>query len=363
MKKMKMGLALVMAALICMPLAALAEAAPESAVSASVTANGVVESENVCQVTAPFSGVLLPFDWDLGDSVEAGETLFELDTAKVYSPVDGVVSAVFAEKGDLCEDTVSLYGMIASIEKRLDQIAECSTSGAYNDEENRLIHVGETVYFEQSNDKDNEGEGRVISVNGSDYVVELTAGDFENGDGIKLYRDEKMGTKSCIGSGTIARAADVAVMGSGRVLRCAVSEGQQVKKGQLLFELASQDAAVEVESAEIEAPQAGALELAQLVSGQQVYKGQLLARIHDLTALQVVAEVDEMDLDRVHTGDSLVIELDRYPGEQLTGTVTEIAQIGKAKQNATYYDVTISFTTSLEVLPGMNATVWLPAQN
>lgn len=356
---MKKGLAFILAAMLLTPLAAFAEETPESGVSTAVTANGVVESGNVYQVTAPFSGVLLPFDWELGDSIEAGETLFELDTVKIYSPVDGVVRAIFAEEGDLCEDTIGLYGMIACIEKKNDQIAECSTSGAYNDEENRLIHVGETVYFEQSNDKDNDGEGRVISVDGSNYVVELTAGDFENGDSIKLYRDEKMGTKSCIGTGTVARAADVTVAGSGRVLRRAVSEGQQVKKGQLLFELAAQDAAADVEDAEIKASQSGALEVAQIVSGQQVYKGQLLARIHDLTNLNVVAEVDEIDLDRIHPGDTLVIELDRYPGEQFTGTVTDIAQIGKAKQNATYYDVTLSFTTNLEVLPGMNATVWL----
>lgn len=356
---MKKGLAFVLAALLAMPLAAFAEEAPEIGGAAAVTANGVVDSENVYQVTAPFSGVLLPFAWELGDSVEAGETLFTMDTLKVYSPVDGVVRAIFAQEGDLCEDTAALYGMIACIEKKNDQIAECSTSGAYNDEENRLIHVGETVYFEQSNDKDNEGEGRVISVNGSNYVVELTAGDFENDDSIKLYRDEKMGTKSCVGTGTVARAADVAVMGSGRVLRCAVSEGQQVKKGQLLFELAAQDAQAEVDGAEVKAPESGALEVAQVISGQQVYKGQLLARIYDLTALKVVAEVDEIDLDRIQLGDSLTIELDRYPGEAFTGTVTSIARIGKAKQNATYYDVSLSFTTSLEVLPGMNATVWL----
>lgn len=358
---MKKMLALLLAAALLTPLCALAEDVQTPAVS-SVTANAVAESENVYKITAPYSGVLLPFDLETGDQVLAGDALFSLDTVKVYAPVDGTLQAVFADPGDLCEDVTALYGMIACIERALPQVADASTSGAYNDEDNRLIHVGETVYFYQTNDKDNEGEGRVTAVNGSDYTVELTAGDFENGDNIKIYRDEKMGTKSCIGSGTIERAADVAVSGTGRVLSCAVQPGQTVRKGQLLFELSGQDAQADVTGATVTASHAGAVELAAGVSsGQQVYKGQLLASIHDLDVMNVVAEVDEMDLERVHVGDTLTVVFDCQPQEEVSGTVTDISLIGNAKQNATYYDVTISISTSWQVLPGMNATVWLPA--
>ncbi len=346
--------------LLCLALALPCAAAAEET-APGITANGVVESQNVYEITAPYSGVLMPFDVESGDRVEAGELLFTLDTVKVYAPAAGTVQAVFAEEGDLCEDAISLYGMIACIEKSLPQTIQASTYGAYNDEENRLIHVGETVYFQQSNDKDNEGEGRVTYVSGSDYTVEMTKGDVENGHSVKLYRDEKMGTKTCIGTGKVERAADVTVAGSGRVLRCAVKEGQRVAKGQLLFELAAQDAEAGA-NAEVDAPETGALELNQTYGGQQVYKGMVLAKVHGLEAMNVVAEVDEMDLDRVHVGDSLTIVFDRYPSEQVSGTVTQISRIGVPKQNATYYDVTIAYASSLETLPGMNATVWLPAQ-
>ena len=358
---MKKFVALLLTVALLTPLCALAEDVETAAVS-NVTANAVAESENVYKITAPYSGVLLPFDLESGDPVSKGDTLFALDTVKVYAPVDGTVQAVFAETGDLCEDVTALYGMIACIERTLPQVAQASTSGAYNDEENRLSHVGETVYFYQTSDKDNEGEGRVTAVNGSDYTVELTAGDFENGDSIKIYRDEKMGTKSCIGSGTIERAADVAVSGTGRVLSCAVQPGQTVRKGQLLFELSGQDAEADVTGAAITADHDGTVELAAgAASGQQVYKGQLLASIHDLSAMNVVAEVDEIDLERVHVGDTLTVVFDCYPQEEVSGTVQSISLIGNAKQNATYYDVTLSISTSWQVLPGKNATVWLPA--
>ena len=352
MNDMKKWLAFVLA--LCLPVAALAA-------SPTVTANGVVESENVVKITAPWSGVLLPFDWKNGDRAETDDVLFTMDTFKIYAPANGRVGALFAEPGDLAADVMAQYGMLLSIEKDAMMIINATTSGAYNDEDNRIIHMGEKVYFEQSSDRDNKGEGRVISVGDKQYVVELTKGDFETDDSVKIYREDTMSSKSCIGSGKVARQAELAVTGAGRVLRCAVTEGERVKKGDLLLELVSQDAENNLISADITAGQAGALELSAM-PGQQVYKGMVLAQIHDLSRMNVVAEVDEMDLDLIRVGDSLTVVLDRYPDAELAGVVQEIASIGIPRQNATYYHVTLALTTGLEVLPGMNATVWLAMQ-
>ena len=79
-----------------------------------------------------------------------------------------------------------------------------------------------------------------------------------------------------------------------------------------------------------------------------------------MMAEHTMVQVDEVDLDRVHVGDSLKVICDRYPDTELSGTVLSIAGLGVQKQNATYYDVKLSISTSLELLPGMNATVYLP---
>lgn len=78
--------------------------------------------------------------------------------------------------------------------------------------------------------------------------------------------------------------------------------------------------------------------------------------------MEVTAQVDEVDLDKVHIGDTLKVVFDRYPDTELSGTVLSISGLGVQKQNATYYDVKLSLSTSLELLPGMNATVYLPNQ-
>lgn len=357
MKKI-MSLLLVLA--LAIPVGVLAEDVTTPAVSAATTANAVAECENTYDLTAPFSGVVQPFSWKRGDKVAAQDIVFTLDTTKIYAPESGTVQGMFITEGELCEDVIARYGMIASIEKNQPLVIDASTKGKYDSDENQILHLGNTVYFEQSNDKDNEGEGSIIALNGEDYTVELTAGEFDVDDTVKIYRDEKMGSKTCIGQGTIVRDADRAVTGSGRVIKSYYRQGQTVRKGQLMFELASADASPETLSSQIAAGHDGVMAAAQVISGQQVYKGQLLATVHDVSAMQVVAEVDEMDLDKIAVGASIPIVFDRYPGVQVAGTVRSISQMGKEKQNATYYDVKIAFTTSVEVLPGMNATVYLP---
>ena len=324
----------------------------------TVTANAVAKSDTVYQIIAPYSGVLKPFDWETGDVIGADELFLEMETLKLCAPADGTVRALFAQPGDQAADVLSQYGMLAAIEKAQPMIVNATSSGAYSKAENKLVHVGEYVYLEEVSDRDNEGTGRIISVRPDGYTVEVTGGDFDDNDSVEIYRNSDCSSKSCIGSGRTDITVEMPVSGAGYVLSAEVQEGDIVKKGDVLYELASQDAENTLRSAELKAPKAGAVELA-VISGMQVYKGQLLAKVHDLSAMSVVASVDEMDLDRAEIGDTVAVVFDRYPEVELHGTVTQISRIGMPKQNATYYDVTISIITNLEVLPGMNAVVTL----
>ena len=351
---MKKTMALLLAMIMFMAIPALA--------AEDVTANGVVRSGNVEQLTAPFSGVLLPFDWAYGERVEADEVLFVMQTQKVYAPADGTMQAVFAQEGDLCEDVQMLYGCIGTMTRATEQIILADTADAYDEDGEPVVHAGAPVYLRQSDDEDNKGKGRIIAVDGENYTVELTSGLFDDEDEVEVFSDENMGTKTKLGKGKVTRQADLPLMASGRVLKVYVQQGERIRKGQLLFETVSPDAEPDVTGAEITAPVGGALEIGNLTTGQQVYKGQLLCSVHDLSALEVVVQVDEVDLDRIAVGDSLNMVFDRYPGKTVTGMVTEIANMGVARQNAVYYDVVLTFTAGFEAAPGMNVTIWLSGE-
>ena len=94
-------------------------------------------------------------------------------------------------------------------------------------------------------------------------------------------------------------------------------------------------------------------------SGQQVWKGQLLARISRTDSLEIVADVDEMDLNGLKVGDRVPVTLDTNEKEILTGTVTEIAGLGVTRQNAAYYTVHLTVDADGLML-GQSASVYLP---
>ena len=317
------------------------------------TANATIVAPHTAKVTAPFSGMLKPFDLVMGDTVTAGDPLFAFDTVPVYATSDGTVAALFAKVGDDASGVMARYGTLAVMEPENPLYVAASTAQAYDDEENRYIHAGETLYLKCGSEK---GRGRVTSVNGSDYVVEILDGDYDLGDTIRCYRESGFDTDSETGRGRAMRYADSTVSAMGRIVAVHIAEGDEVKTGDLLFEVVDAQAPVGV-SLDLTASVSGAVSMLSTLSGAQVYRGQLLCEIADLTTLELSAQVDELDLDDVRVGDVLAYTLDAYAGETFTGTVTQIRPIGSARQNATYFDVRITLPTGKTLLPGMNATV------
>ena len=319
------------------------------------TANASIVAPETAKIVAPFSGTLLPFDLTMGDAVAAGETLFALDTTPVYAPQDGTVAAVFAGPGADAAGIIAHYGALAVIEPANPLYVDADTDNAYNNDDNRYLHAGETLYLKRNDEK---GTGVVTQVNGDDYIVEILTGDFDPDDSIRCFRESAMPYDSEVGRGKVKRFADVSVTASGRVAVVHVQPGDAVKTGDLLFETVDALSAVGASPA-ITAPVSGAVTVLHAVSGAQVYRGQLLCEVADLTKLELSAEIDEIDLAAVRVGDVLSYTLDAYPGETFSGAVTEIRPIGAARQNATYFDVRITLPDSTALLPGMNATVTL----
>ena len=319
----------------------------------AATANATIVAPDTVKITAPFAGTLKPFDLTATQEVAAGEALFEIDTVPVYAAQDGTVAAVFAGVGDDASGVQSRYGAMAVIEPALALYIDADTAQAYDDDDNRYLHAGETLYLKCGNEK---GTGRVASVSGKDYIVEILTGSFDVGDTVRCFRESSTPSDSETGRGKVKRYDDVNVVSDGRVAKVHVKPGDTVKVGDLLFEMIDAQSARDV-SPVIAAPVSGAVSAVYAASGAQVYRGALLCEIADLTTLELSVEVDELDIDRVKIGDVLSFTLDAYAGQTFSGAVTEIRPIGSARQNATYFDVRVAAPQGVTLLPGMNATV------
>jgi HlyD family secretion protein len=127
----------------------------------------------------------------------------------------------------------------------------------------------------------------------------------------------------------------------------------------------------------IKAPASGTIssldvELGERVVGTAQMAGTEMLRVANLESMEVLVEVNENDIVRVHLNDTAIIEVDAYLDEEFKGVVTEIANsantVGASADQVTNFDVKIRILkTSYAHLmdgesqnpfrPGMTATV------
>ena len=344
---------LLCAALLAAPLSA--PAAAETDLTAYAIANGSVQAARFKDVTAPCSGTLLPFDWSVGDTVDKDAILFQMMTARVTAPEDGTVRGLFVGAGESADAAMSTYGAVAALEPaRLDRM-HASYRTAPNEEDCRHVHVGQPLWFRYGGEY---GTGVVVAVSGESYEVEILTGKYDIDDNITLYKADTYDYHDRVGEGIVYKRDDVSIRASGTVSEVLAFPGDSVKKGDTLMTLLSADADIGMTPG-IRAEAPGVLSAVAVVSGQQVWKGQLLARISRTDALEIAADVDEMDLNGLKVGDKLPVTLDTNEAKILTGTVTEISGLGVPRQNAAYYTVHLVVDESGLML-GQSASVYLP---
>jgi len=120
-------------------------------------------------------------------------------------------------------------------------------------------------------------------------------------------------------------------------------------------------------------------EVGERVVGTSQYAGTEIMRIANLNNMEVLVDVNENDIIRVSEGDTALIDVDAYLGEQFLGVVTSIANSARdealSSEQVTNFEVRIKIlSTSYEHLlddtrvnvspfrPGMSATVDIQTQ-
>lgn len=161
---------------------------------------------------------------------------------------------------------------------------------------------------------------------------------------------------------------------AGRVERVLVTEGQKVKKGQILAWLSSNERAAMIDSARAQGPEeqkrweelyketplvapiSGMIILKNVESGQTFNMNDaVLVMSNHLT---VKAQVDETDLAKIKRGQSCEVRLDSYPDQVIKAHVDQIAYEAKTISNVTTYLVEVLPDETPETMrSGMTANV------
>lgn len=104
------------------------------------------------------------------------------------------------------------------------------------------------------------------------------------------------------------------------------------------------------------APVSGTVTAIELDKGAFVQAGIPALTLADLDHLEITLSIDETDIPRVRFGQLVLLDLDAFPGEEVNGTVSEIAPAATTVQGVVNYPVRIQVApTTLAIKPGMTA--------
>jgi multidrug efflux pump subunit AcrA (membrane-fusion protein) len=91
----------------------------------------------------------------------------------------------------------------------------------------------------------------------------------------------------------------------------------------------------------IKAPKSGMVIYARSWNGQKKMVGStispwnpVVATLPDLSVMQVITYINEVDIRKVETGQKVYINLDAEPDKKLTGVITQVANIGEQRPNS-----------------------------
>ncbi|OZM84395.1 hypothetical protein CFP66_05755 [Pseudonocardia sp. MH-G8] len=159
---------------------------------------------------------------------------------------------------------------------------------------------------------------------------------------------------------------------SGTVIEWQGEQGSHLTQDEIVGRIRMQGGYVQPEMP-VRAPADATVVVDNAVEGGYVTAGTQLAVAYDFSTIFVTARVDETDINDVRAGQRVDIEVDAFPGAELTGTVREV-QGGAAgvfslfpESNSTGnfqkvtqvipVEIDISNPENVPVVPGMNVTV------
>ena len=318
--------------------------------------DGVVIAGETVSEYAPYGGIISHTALKQGAFLQVGDEIARMNTTRVLATEDGTIRGVFAAEGDSAAGTV-LY--LAPVSKFT---IACSIDHAYDSAEAKYVTIGETVYIKCAPDSSHKAVGIITAVNGSDYTVQTTAGELYMEEAVYIYRSPAFKTEQRIGRGTVSRTESIPISGTGSLLKLHVEDGEEVERGQLLFETVEGDIDALVSTDHIiRSTLSGVVAEVKVQAGQKVNKNDVLLTAYQSGDYQISFTIPEEELYAVETGDQalLYFSWNEDKSRPFEGTVTEVSYMSEETENGVVYSSYISFTPDETVRLGMNVSVVL----
>ena len=372
-------------------------------ITRSLSGSGTLQPANSYTVTTLIQGEVLSADFEEGDIVEQDTVLYQVDSSDAANNIErSQISLNQARRSyqstiDLPYIRSNSAGTVISLEVEVgDEVNQGQTVASIRDSATMELRVpfpsddAVTFYVGQQADVILDGSfetlyGTVKSISGVDtvgvgnMVTRDVTISVTNPGGLSSTQTATASVNGlgCAGNGTFTyRSESIVTAGaSGTVTAVHVQEGSAVSKDTLLITLGGdnienqlQNAADSLRTAElsmestqeqlenytITSPISGTIVDKQYKAGDTVEAGRTLCIIYDLSYLEMILNIDELDISSMAVGQPVRVTADAVEGRAFEGVVTKVSVAGTTSGGITSYPVTIRIDETEGLLPGMN---------
>ena len=373
----------------------------------AVAGSGAVRPVESYEVSALASGEILEAPFEVGDWIEKGDLLYQLDAGDAQTSLQqaqlslrqaqmsydelagyltprasaaGVVQQVHVQQGDLVSPGTAIADITDTSTLKVTLPFQSADAAGIAPGQSAQVTIAGTL---------ETLPGTVESVSSADLVgaggalVRQVTIRVTNPGALTTDHSATatVGDIACAGSGTFEANSRQTVVAqtSGEVTAVHVTAGSQVYGGTALVDIGGEavdnalaDAAMAVESAQLSLQRAqDALEdytITSPISGTVIEKNfkagdrmngmdaGALAVIYDLSSLELQMNVSELDIGAVQPGQEVVITAEALPGQTFVGRVDRVSINGTTTDGFTTYPVTVRLEEYGALNPGMNVS-------
>ena len=329
-----------------------------AAAAETLSLNGTVIAGESIPVYAPIGGTVGEVTAEAGQRIAADDVLYVMKTEKVYAEESGTVTGIFARPGDSAATVAERYGAVMYLEGEAVYSVEANTDYAYNSAEAKFVHAGETVWLVCRTSSSRTGTGVITAVSGTSYTVRVNSGTFIPGDNVDIFRDEAHTAGKRLGRGAVSRIDPTPVTAEGSIVRIAVEDGAQVKRGDLLLEtLEGSFDGLYMSGTEITAGTAGVVGSLNVSRGGSIQKDSVAAVIYPPDRMRAEAFVSEDSRSLIREGETVTVELEADESKTYPGTVSLVSAVAEQGEGEVTYRVLVDFVPDDAVSIGMSVVV------
>ena len=373
-------------------------------VSNSLSGTGTLNPANTYTVKSLVDGKILTGGFEEGDKVEEGDVLYTIDSSDASTNLEKASIALqqaqrsYDKTVDLQYVRAEVDGTVSSLKvAKGDQVTSGQEVAVIRDSSKMLLNLlfpaADAANFSvgQSADVMLDGtfetlKGTITAITGTD---ELSTGNLlvrtvtirvNNAGGLTTAQAATASVNgvSSIASATFAYQAErtLTAQAGGTVSAINVQEGDAVSKGDILIELTGDDLTESIQSASeslrsaeismqnqqdnmsnytITSPISGTIIEKDAKQGDALTSGSTLCVIYDLSYLEMVINVDELQIGALSVGQKVQITADAVADKTYVGTVTRVSMKGSSSGCSTTYPITIRIDDTDGLRPGMNA--------